>query len=125
MMMLFAGVKSYAQSGTHYSSNGIYRLNYSISRTNAPNGHLDVDMFGYISPGGAPVKYFMLDIMNDSYNELPTGGYSNDFYQESNSPDILNLHVIFDDTLYYRTTYLWYVEYTDGSSESYSEDVYR
>jgi hypothetical protein len=124
-MTMLASVASYAQSGTHYSSNGIYRLNYSIFRTNAPNGHLDVDMFGSVSSGGAQVKYFMLDIMNDSHNELPTGGTTYDFYKESNNGDILNLHVVYDDSLYYRTSYLWYVEYTDGSYETYYEDFYR
>lgn len=132
LMVVFASAVSFAQTTTtgQWTTNGYHRVQPSFSSYHNSAGDLVVDMGASVDtftnplPPGVTITRIAVNILNDSNNELPTGGYTYDFYNEGTGGTVW-LNGVFTESLFYRTQYDFLVDYSDNTYESYSIFVQR
>jgi len=132
LMVMFAGVASFAQTVTtdQGSTNGYNRINHSLSTYTDSIGDLhsemtiSADLFTNPLPPGVYITRIAVNMLNDSDHELPWGGYTYDFYNDATSGTV-SVSGTITESLFRQTIYAYMIDYSDNTYEWYDIRITR
>lgn len=132
LMVLFAGAVSFAQTITtsQGTTNGYNRLGHDLSTYTDSNGDLHSeltiweDLVTNPLPPGVYITRIAVNMLNDAFEELPWGGTTYDFYNESTAGPVSVCGTI-TESLYRQTIYSYMIDYSDNTYEWYEIKIQR